>query len=156
MRATMMSTRGSPSTPGDHSDPYSRRFVGKMLDSKKSAFCFSAVTSTVMSSWTHHLAFVVWMRSVAVILRFFFAAKSYVQNGFEMPTLSTGGVVRTGSVPGFTWYAVSSAASRGSVTKNVRDRQRIHQKRLAHVRQRSGARARRKRRAAPGGARGGW
>src|SRR3954469_21208571 len=37
------------------------------------------------------------MRSVAVIFRFFFAAKSYVQNGFEVPTLSTSGVVRTGS-----------------------------------------------------------
>src|SRR5947208_16611898 len=67
-----------------------------MFDSKNVAFCLSCVRSTVMSSWTHHFACSVITRSVAVIRRFFFAAKSYVQNGFDVPTSSTGGVVRTG------------------------------------------------------------
>src|SRR2546421_2007746 len=38
-------------------------------------------------------------RSVAVVLTFFFAAKSYVQKSWRLPTSSTGGVVRTGSKP---------------------------------------------------------
>src|ERR1700682_4785701 len=141
-----------------------------MFDSKKSAFCFSAVTSTVMSSWTHPCAFVVWMRSVAVICRFFFAAKSYVQNGFEVPTLSTGGVVRTGScafagtpsrprlarggaaksAPGGVRRTAIAPAHRAREREDVGHGERIPEERLAHVRQCCGARAGRQRRAAPG------
>src|SRR2546421_9961023 len=42
-------------------------------------------------------------RSVAVVLTFFFAAKSYVQKSCVLPMSSTGGVVRTGSKPFAGW-----------------------------------------------------
>src|SRR5207248_6382226 len=38
-------------------------------------------------------------RRVAVVLTFFFAAKSYVQKSWVLPMSSAGGVVRTGSKP---------------------------------------------------------
>src|SRR5437879_12956233 len=42
-------------------------------------------------------------RSVAVVLTFFFAAKSYVQKSCVLPMSSAGGVVRTGSKPFAGW-----------------------------------------------------
>src|SRR5438045_8816524 len=42
-------------------------------------------------------------RRVAVVLTFFFAAKSYVQKSCVLPMSSTGGVVRTGSKPFAGW-----------------------------------------------------
>src|SRR6267143_7010985 len=42
-------------------------------------------------------------RSVAVVLTFLFAAKSYVQKSCVLPTSSAGGVVRTGSKPFAGW-----------------------------------------------------
>src|SRR5207302_10229775 len=42
-------------------------------------------------------------RSVAVVLTFFFAAKSYIQKSCVLPMSSAGGVVRTGSKPFAGW-----------------------------------------------------
>src|SRR5437667_10295712 len=42
-------------------------------------------------------------RRVAVVLTFFFAAKSYVQKSCVLPMSSAGGVVRTGSNPFAGW-----------------------------------------------------
>src|SRR6266550_399440 len=42
-------------------------------------------------------------RRVAVVLTFFFAAKSYVQKSCVLPMSSAGGVVRTGSKPFAGW-----------------------------------------------------
>src|SRR5438445_4468778 len=51
----------------------------------------------------HHLTWSVMRRSVAVVLTFFFAAKSYVQKSCVLPMSSAGGVVRTGSKPFAGW-----------------------------------------------------
>src|SRR6266850_3454861 len=51
------------------------------------------------------------MRSDAVMCRFFFAAKSYVQNGRDVPMLSSGGVVRTG------WRAFAGCPSRPRIDR---------------------------------------
>src|SRR6266576_1712517 len=74
-----------------------------MLPSKLFAVVRRPLRSTLASFATHQFACSVTSRSVAVVLTFFFAAKSYVQKSCVLPMSSDGGVVRTGSKPFAGW-----------------------------------------------------